>query len=74
MLVLRARKRQLAAWLAILLPVIMTRCTQDPRVTLLTNEAYFDALISHLSQAKQEIVSACPSSRRAITRTTVPTR
>jgi phosphatidylserine/phosphatidylglycerophosphate/cardiolipin synthase-like enzyme len=31
-------------------------CTQEPRVTLLANEAYFDTLISQLTQAKQEVV------------------
>jgi len=49
-------ERQLVAWLAILLPVMLIGCRQEPRVTLLVNEAYFDALISHLTQAKHEIV------------------
>ena len=31
-------------------------CTQEPRVTLLANEAYFDTLISQLTQAQQEVV------------------
>jgi phosphatidylserine/phosphatidylglycerophosphate/cardiolipin synthase-like enzyme len=31
-------------------------CTQDPQVTLLANEEYFDTLISQLTQAKQEVV------------------
>ena len=56
MLVLCARERQRAGWLVLLLPAILTGCTQEPRVTLLANEAYFDALIPRLTQAKQEIV------------------
>jgi phosphatidylserine/phosphatidylglycerophosphate/cardiolipin synthase-like enzyme len=55
-LVLRVGMRQLAAWLVILLPVMLIGCPQEPRVTLLTNEAYFEALIPHLTQAKHEIV------------------
>jgi phosphatidylserine/phosphatidylglycerophosphate/cardiolipin synthase-like enzyme len=31
-------------------------CTQEPRVTLLANEEYFDTLISQLTRAKQEVV------------------
>jgi phosphatidylserine/phosphatidylglycerophosphate/cardiolipin synthase-like enzyme len=55
-LVLRVGKHQLAAWLAILLPVMLIGCPREPRVTWLANETYFDALISHLTQAQQEIV------------------
>lgn len=31
-------------------------CAQEPHVTLLANEAYFEALISQLARAKQEVV------------------
>jgi phosphatidylserine/phosphatidylglycerophosphate/cardiolipin synthase-like enzyme len=50
------RRRQFCGWLALLLLLILVGCTQEPRVTFLPNEAYFDALIPHLTQAKQEIV------------------
>jgi phosphatidylserine/phosphatidylglycerophosphate/cardiolipin synthase-like enzyme len=50
------RGRQYAGWLALLLLLILVGCTQEPRVTFLANEEYFDALIPHLTQAKQEIV------------------
>jgi phosphatidylserine/phosphatidylglycerophosphate/cardiolipin synthase-like enzyme len=50
------RRRQFRGWLALLLLLILLGCTQEPRVTFLPNEAYFDALIPHLTQAKQEIV------------------
>ena len=56
MLVLRVGKHRLAAWLAILLPVMLIGCLREPRVTWLADEAYFEALISHLTQAQQEIV------------------
>jgi phosphatidylserine/phosphatidylglycerophosphate/cardiolipin synthase-like enzyme len=55
-LVLRARMCQRGRWFALLAPFILASCTQEPQITLLTNEAYFDALISHLTQASQEIV------------------
>jgi phosphatidylserine/phosphatidylglycerophosphate/cardiolipin synthase-like enzyme len=55
-LVLRVGKGHLAAWLAILLAVMLIGCRREPRVTWLANEAYFDALITHLTQAKHEIV------------------
>jgi phosphatidylserine/phosphatidylglycerophosphate/cardiolipin synthase-like enzyme len=55
-LALRVRKHQLATRLAVLLPVMLISCQREPRVTWLTNETYFDALISHITQAKQEIV------------------
>ena len=56
MLVLRVGKRQLAAWWAILLPVLLIGCPREPRVTWLANEAYFEALISHMTQAQHQIV------------------
>jgi phosphatidylserine/phosphatidylglycerophosphate/cardiolipin synthase-like enzyme len=52
---LRARGR-LGGWLALVFLLMSTGCTQEPRVTFLPNEAYFDALIPHLAQAKHEIV------------------
>jgi phosphatidylserine/phosphatidylglycerophosphate/cardiolipin synthase-like enzyme len=55
-LVLRARRRQLGGCFSLLLLCSLASCTQEPRVTLLPNEAYFDTLIPHLTQAKQEIV------------------
>jgi phosphatidylserine/phosphatidylglycerophosphate/cardiolipin synthase-like enzyme len=55
-LVLRARRRQLGEWFTLLLLCNLASCTQEPRVTLLPNEAYFDTLIPHITQAKQEIV------------------
>jgi len=54
--VLSARRRRLRGWLTLVLPVLLTSCTQEPRVTFLANTAYFDVLIPHLTQAKQEIV------------------
>jgi phosphatidylserine/phosphatidylglycerophosphate/cardiolipin synthase-like enzyme len=51
-----ARKRQRHGWIALLLPLFTMACTQEPRVTFLANEEYFDALIPHLTQAKQEVV------------------
>jgi phosphatidylserine/phosphatidylglycerophosphate/cardiolipin synthase-like enzyme len=48
--------RHLVAGLSALLLLLMTGCTQEPRVTLLANEAYFEALIPHLTQAKEAIV------------------
>ena len=56
MLVLRVGKGHLVAWLAILLAVMLIGCPREPRVTWLANEAYFDTLILHLTQAKHEIV------------------
>ena len=55
-LALRTQQCHLAGWLAIVLAVILTGCTQEPRVTFLPNEAYFEALLPHLTQAKHEIV------------------
>ena len=55
-LALRTQQCHLVGWLAILLAVILTGCTQESRVTFLPNEAYFQALIPHLTQAKHEIV------------------
>jgi phosphatidylserine/phosphatidylglycerophosphate/cardiolipin synthase-like enzyme len=51
----RERKHRGNKWLA-LLPLCVMACTQEPRVTLLENEEYFDTLISHLTRAKQEVV------------------
>ena len=56
MSVRRGRRRQRRGWLALVLLWILVGCTQEPRVTFLANEEYFDALIPHLTQAKQEIV------------------
>ncbi|MBI3304063.1 MAG: phospholipase [Deltaproteobacteria bacterium] len=42
-------------WLALLLPLVVIGCTDGPKVTLLTNEEYFNALIPYLTGAKQEI-------------------
>ena len=50
------RRLQRRAWLALLLPVILASCAQEPQVAFLGNEAYFDALMPHLTRAKQEIV------------------
>jgi phosphatidylserine/phosphatidylglycerophosphate/cardiolipin synthase-like enzyme len=55
-LVLYWRRLQHRAWLALLLPVILASCAQEPQVAFLGNEAYFDALMPHLTRAKQEIV------------------
>jgi phosphatidylserine/phosphatidylglycerophosphate/cardiolipin synthase-like enzyme len=55
-LVLWARMCQRSRWFGLSVLVILASCTQEPQVTLLTNESYFDALISHLTQASQEIV------------------
>jgi phosphatidylserine/phosphatidylglycerophosphate/cardiolipin synthase-like enzyme len=55
-LVLRVGKHQLAAWVAILLPVMLIGCPRELQVTWLANEAYFDALISHVTRARHEIV------------------
>ncbi len=55
-LALRTQQCHLVGWLAILLVVILIGCTQEPRVTFLPNEAYFQALIPHLTQAKHDIV------------------
>lgn len=52
----RGRRCQCSGWLALVLPLILVGCTQEPRVTFLANEEYFEALIPHLTQAKQEIV------------------
>jgi phosphatidylserine/phosphatidylglycerophosphate/cardiolipin synthase-like enzyme len=51
----RGQKHRGDIWLA-LLPLCVVACTQDPQVTLLANEEYFDILISQLAQAKQEVV------------------
>jgi phosphatidylserine/phosphatidylglycerophosphate/cardiolipin synthase-like enzyme len=49
------RKHRGNGWL-VLLPLVVMGCTQEPRVTFLANEEYFDTLIPHLSQANQEVV------------------
>lgn len=49
------RQHRSSGWL-VLLPLFVMGCTQEPRVTFLANEEYFDALIPHLTQAKQEVV------------------
>jgi phosphatidylserine/phosphatidylglycerophosphate/cardiolipin synthase-like enzyme len=36
--------------------LFLASCAQEPRVTFLANEDYFEALIPRLAQAKQEIV------------------
>jgi phosphatidylserine/phosphatidylglycerophosphate/cardiolipin synthase-like enzyme len=51
----RGQKHRGNIWLA-LLPLCVVACTQDPQVTLLANEEYFDTLISQLTQAKQKVV------------------
>lgn len=43
-------------WLLILLSLILIGCTQDPKVTFLGNEDYFNTLIPHLTRARHEIV------------------
>jgi hypothetical protein len=55
-LALRVRIGQLGGWWGLVLLVMSTGCTREPGVIFLANEAYFDALIPHLAQAKQEIV------------------
>ena len=47
---------QTKAWYSVLVLLFLAGCAQEPRVTFLANEAYFDALITHLSRAKREIV------------------
>jgi phosphatidylserine/phosphatidylglycerophosphate/cardiolipin synthase-like enzyme len=36
--------------------MLLVGCTQEPRVKFLENEAYFEALVPHLTQATQEIM------------------
>ncbi len=56
MLVLCSRRLQSGRWLALLLPLILASCAQEPPVTFLGNEAYFEALMPQLTRARQEIV------------------
>ncbi len=50
-------RRQWHGWLlALVLTSIPVGCTQEPRVTFLANEEYFETLIPHLTQARQQIV------------------
>jgi phosphatidylserine/phosphatidylglycerophosphate/cardiolipin synthase-like enzyme len=42
--------------LALLPALTLVSCAQEPQVAFLGNEAYFDALMPHLTRAKQEIV------------------
>jgi phosphatidylserine/phosphatidylglycerophosphate/cardiolipin synthase-like enzyme len=49
------QKRLGYGWL-VLLSLFVMGCTQEPRVIFLGNEEYFDMLMPHLTQAKQELV------------------
>ena len=53
---MRRERKHRGNKLLALLPLCVMACTQEPRVTLLANEEYFDTLISQLTRAKQDVV------------------
>jgi phosphatidylserine/phosphatidylglycerophosphate/cardiolipin synthase-like enzyme len=50
------REHRCRLWVILMLPWLLMSCTQEPQVTFLTNEEYFDVLIPHLTQTKREMI------------------